>query len=167
MTSELKDESTTASAEEEKAEVAKAAPPPITNVVVHPLVLLSCVDHYNRVAKDTNKRVVGALLGETFQGRVDVRRRRLLIREGAFLCGATAFAPLVRFRAGLRIRYTALRGIVRNPVLALRHYLLRAGGLSLCIAMHRSPRSTTLYAACPLFRHCQDHELVRGTLRRG
>lgn len=41
-------------------------------VVVHPLVLLSTVDHYNRVAKDTRKRVVGVLLGETFQGRVDV-----------------------------------------------------------------------------------------------
>lgn len=41
-------------------------------VVVHPLVLLSTVDHYNRVAKDTRKRVVGVLLGESFKGRVDV-----------------------------------------------------------------------------------------------
>ena len=32
-------------------------------VVVHPLVLLSVTDHYNRVAKDTRKRVVGVLLG--------------------------------------------------------------------------------------------------------
>ena len=32
-------------------------------IVVHPLVLLSTVDHYNRVAKDTKKRVVGVLLG--------------------------------------------------------------------------------------------------------
>jgi 26S proteasome regulatory subunit N8 len=32
-------------------------------VVVHPTVLLSIVDHYNRVAKDTKKRVVGILLG--------------------------------------------------------------------------------------------------------
>jgi len=31
--------------------------------VVHPTVLLSVVDHYNRVAKDTKKRVVGVLLG--------------------------------------------------------------------------------------------------------
>jgi len=31
---------------------------------VHPTVLLSIVDHYNRVAKDTRKRVVGTLLGE-------------------------------------------------------------------------------------------------------
>ena len=40
-------------------------------VVVHPLVLLSVVDHYNRVAKDTKKRVVGVLLGESYKGRVD------------------------------------------------------------------------------------------------
>ncbi|KAI9222909.1 maintenance of mitochondrial structure and function-domain-containing protein [Blastocladiella britannica] len=33
-------------------------------VVVHPLVLLSVVDHYNRVAKNTKKRVVGILLGQ-------------------------------------------------------------------------------------------------------
>jgi len=41
-------------------------------VVVHPLVLLSVVDHYNRTAKDTKKRVVGLLLGETFKGQVDI-----------------------------------------------------------------------------------------------
>ncbi|KAI8630698.1 26S proteasome regulatory subunit rpn-8 [Xylariaceae sp. FL1651] len=33
------------------------------NVTVAPLVLLSVVDHYNRVAKGTRKRVVGVLLG--------------------------------------------------------------------------------------------------------
>ena len=33
-------------------------------VVVHPTVLLSVVDHFNRIAKDTKKRVVGVLLGE-------------------------------------------------------------------------------------------------------
>lgn len=32
-------------------------------VVVHPTVLLSVVDHYNRIAKDTKKRVVGVLMG--------------------------------------------------------------------------------------------------------
>jgi 26S proteasome regulatory subunit N8 len=32
-------------------------------VMVHPLVLLSVVDHYYRVAKDTRRRVVGVLLG--------------------------------------------------------------------------------------------------------
>lgn len=41
-------------------------------VVVHPLVLLSVVDHYTRTAKDTQKRVVGILLGEISQGKVDI-----------------------------------------------------------------------------------------------
>ncbi|XP_050381815.1 26S proteasome non-ATPase regulatory subunit 7 homolog A-like [Argentina anserina] len=44
----------------------------IEKVIVHPLVLLSIVDNYNRVAKDTSKRVVGVLLGSTFKGVVDV-----------------------------------------------------------------------------------------------
>lgn len=41
-------------------------------VAVHPLVLLSVVDHYNRVAKDTKKRVIGILLGSVSKGEVDV-----------------------------------------------------------------------------------------------
>jgi 26S proteasome regulatory subunit N8 len=41
-------------------------------VVMHPLVLLSVVDHYSRVAKDTDKRVVGILLGSTYKGVVDI-----------------------------------------------------------------------------------------------
>lgn len=41
-------------------------------VIVHPLVLLSTVDHYNRVAKDTRKRVVGVMLGTTWRGRIDI-----------------------------------------------------------------------------------------------
>ena len=40
-------------------------------IVVHPLVLLHAVDHYNRVAKDTKKRVVGILLGETRNGVIE------------------------------------------------------------------------------------------------
>ena len=43
-----------------------------TSVVVHPIVLLSAVDHYNRVAKNTKRRVVGMLLGETYKGVTDV-----------------------------------------------------------------------------------------------
>mmetsp|Transcript_7192 Transcript_7192/g.19555 ORF Transcript_7192/g.19555 Transcript_7192/m.19555 type:complete len:342 (+) Transcript_7192:40-1065(+) len=42
------------------------------NVVVHPIVLLSAVDHYNRVARDTKRRVVGILLGEIYKGTYDV-----------------------------------------------------------------------------------------------
>lgn len=41
-------------------------------VVVHPLVLLSIVDHYNRVAKGTSKRVVGTLIGEMSAGNIHV-----------------------------------------------------------------------------------------------
>jgi len=41
-------------------------------VVLHPLVLLSVVDHYNRVAKGSSKRIVGILLGNTRGGVVDV-----------------------------------------------------------------------------------------------
>lgn len=43
-------------------------------VVVHPLVLLSVVDHYARTAADgaVGKRAVGILLGEVFKGKVDV-----------------------------------------------------------------------------------------------
>lgn len=41
-------------------------------VVLHPLVLLSVVDHYNRVARDTKKRVLGVLLGDLHKGTVDV-----------------------------------------------------------------------------------------------
>lgn len=43
------------------------------DVVVHPLVLLSTVDHFNRVSKTAgNKRVVGVLLGSSAKGTVDV-----------------------------------------------------------------------------------------------
>ncbi|KAJ1821215.1 proteasome regulatory particle subunit, partial [Coemansia sp. RSA 2599] len=35
-----------------------------SKIIVHPLVLLSVVDHYNRVAELTKKRVVGVLLGQ-------------------------------------------------------------------------------------------------------
>merc|ERR1712159_201979 len=52
--------------------VRKRMAPPPASVVVHPLVLLSTVDHYSRVAKDTRKRVVGVLLGERSQGVLDI-----------------------------------------------------------------------------------------------
>ncbi|CAM9092513.1 unnamed protein product [Chrysoparadoxa australica] len=45
---------------------------PDLDVVVHPLVLLSAVDHYNRVCKDTKKRAVGVLLGSKFKKTVDI-----------------------------------------------------------------------------------------------
>ena len=47
---------------------------PVKSAVVHPLVLLNCVDHYNRVAKNTSKRVVGVLLGKNDGGDVDITK---------------------------------------------------------------------------------------------
>jgi 26S proteasome regulatory subunit N8 len=39
-----------------------------TKVIIHPLVLLSVVDHFNRNREhDREKRVVGALLGSTYK----------------------------------------------------------------------------------------------------
>ena len=40
------------------------------HVAVHPIVLLSVVDHYYRLAKETNRRVIGALLGEYVEGKI-------------------------------------------------------------------------------------------------
>lgn len=45
---------------------------PVKDVVIHPLVLLSAADHYHRLAKNTRKRVVGALLGQVRRGSVEV-----------------------------------------------------------------------------------------------
>ena len=42
---------------------AGGAPSLPTSVVLHPLVLLSVVDHYNRVTAGSKRRVVGILLG--------------------------------------------------------------------------------------------------------
>lgn len=46
-------------------------PGDIANVIIHPLVLLSVADHYNRVAKGTRKRAVGVLLGTVSRGVID------------------------------------------------------------------------------------------------
>uniref|UniRef100_A0A7S2CNX3 MPN domain-containing protein n=1 Tax=Haptolina brevifila TaxID=156173 RepID=A0A7S2CNX3_9EUKA len=57
----------------EETSSSKAGPSgPCQSCVVHPIVLLSVVDHYNRVAKDTKKRVVGMLLGSVSKGVVDI-----------------------------------------------------------------------------------------------
>lgn len=32
-------------------------------IAVHPIVLLSVVDHYSRLAKETSRRIIGVLLG--------------------------------------------------------------------------------------------------------
>ncbi|GAA95703.1 uncharacterized protein L969DRAFT_85405 [Mixia osmundae IAM 14324] len=43
-----------------------------TTVVIHPLVLLSAVDHASRAAKGSKKRVVGILLGQETKGKINV-----------------------------------------------------------------------------------------------
>lgn len=51
------------------------APPSIipTKVIIHPLVLLSVVDHYSRVSKGREGRVLGVILGSVDKdGVVDV-----------------------------------------------------------------------------------------------
>ncbi|KAI9085384.1 hypothetical protein K1719_032640 [Acacia pycnantha] len=50
---------------------------PVKNVIVHPLVLLSTVDHYHRIYGDSESnepigRVVGVLLGSSLKGTVEV-----------------------------------------------------------------------------------------------
>ena len=45
----------------------------VQNVVIHPLVLLSVVDHFNRMKQVGNtKRVVGVLLGATRNKILDI-----------------------------------------------------------------------------------------------
>ena len=49
--------SAAAMTEAEGGDSSKAGPSPLhSKVIVHPIVLLSVVDHYNRLAKDTKKR---------------------------------------------------------------------------------------------------------------
>jgi 26S proteasome regulatory subunit N8 len=41
-------------------------------VSIHPIVLLSIVDHFNRANENSKRRVVGILLGEMNKGVLDV-----------------------------------------------------------------------------------------------
>lgn len=67
---------------------------PIEKVVVHPLVLLSIVDNYYRVAKDTRKRVVGVLLGSSFKGTVDVTNSYAGFSRSIYAFGTYLFESL-------------------------------------------------------------------------
>ena len=71
--------------------------PPPASVIVHPLVLLSVVDHWRRVARDTRKRVVGVLLGERLgsgaTARVDVTNSFAGERSGGIGRIARAATP--------------------------------------------------------------------------
>jgi 26S proteasome regulatory subunit N8 len=55
---------------DDKKEVKKVADK--KDVVVHPIVLLSVVDHYNRVAKGSTKRVIRTLLGEIYDLKIHI-----------------------------------------------------------------------------------------------
>lgn len=64
--------------ETEEADNTSSLPPTkmlstVTDVIMHPLVLLSAADHYHRVARGTRKRVVGVLLGQVYRGKVEAR----------------------------------------------------------------------------------------------
>ena len=55
------------------AEVSVVTQSDIHTCVIHPIVLLSVVDHYNRVAEGTQRRVCGVLLGSISKdGIVDI-----------------------------------------------------------------------------------------------
>lgn len=64
----MPDDTKLSSTTHDQSQIIKSKNPLPNVVVVHPLVLLSVVDHYTRVARDTNKRVVGVLLGEQVLG---------------------------------------------------------------------------------------------------
>jgi hypothetical protein len=67
-------------------------------VVVHPLVLLSAVDHYNRVAKDAaKKRVVGVLLGTVSKGTIDVTNSYAGTSSTAMLVFSFFLLPIFLF----------------------------------------------------------------------
>lgn len=54
-------------------DVTKPSLPKIEKVVVHPLVLLSVVDHFNRMHKiGHSRRVVGVLLGSQKGSSLDI-----------------------------------------------------------------------------------------------
>jgi len=67
--SKNKDNKETEEATETKIELKK---PDRKDVVIHPIVLLSVVDHYNRSAAGTTKRVIGTLLGETYDTKLHI-----------------------------------------------------------------------------------------------
>lgn len=72
----------TASTEQHRstASVGALAELPFKKVVVHPLVLLSVVDHFNRMGKIGNhKRVVGILLGS-------IKGKGILDISNSFAC---------------------------------------------------------------------------------
>jgi len=70
MTSKEK-ESTNASGNDRTSTQIKKKNFNVMDVTVHPLVLLSAADHYHRVARNSQRRVVGVLLGSVSRGHID------------------------------------------------------------------------------------------------
>ena len=109
---------------------------PIEKVIVHPLVLLSIVDNYNRVARDTNKRVVGVLLGSTFKGTVDVTnsyagtplysllliRFLVFLRIWDFFAALPSFLILLSMYLGVCQKFISI--VKKNECLQLRRSLI-------------------------------------------
>jgi hypothetical protein len=83
-------------------------------VVVHPLVLLSVVDHYNRVAKDTKKRVVGVILGESYKGRIDATNAF----AGAAACARLFTLTVMDVMCGRRYLEQLFSCIAHGPAIA-------------------------------------------------
>jgi hypothetical protein len=81
----------------------------LERVVVHPLVLLSIVDHYNRVAR---KRVVGVLLGTSSRGSVDV--------TNSYACKGHPPLPTARVCGGFGGPKSGSEGAALLPCLGFR-----------------------------------------------
>ena len=119
-------------------------PPPdstkVSKVVVHPLVLLSVVDHFNRMKKiGSMKRVVGVLLGSNRQGVLDVSNSFAGLQLSRFL---DEFQQLQRslLAAHLPIRY------VTNP----KHCSpFVAHNWTVCTQLSEHVRTQVLTPQCP------------------
>lgn len=151
-------------------------------VVVHPLVLLSVVDHFNRVAKDTNKRVVGVLLGESYKGRVDATNSFAggcggsglsVLRVGcawpvaAWQCMCSAGHAVVHARAGTgcgAVRATGQRSVGHPPCDAMPGHLLAAVRLLVSVAAERVRARALQALAARLPPSCATHALAHAQL---
>jgi JAB1/Mov34/MPN/PAD-1 ubiquitin protease len=73
-------------------------------IIVHPLVLLSVVDHFNRVG--SRRRVLGVLLGSVDDGAIDITNSYAGKTCSCALCDWCSFYMLVCFcRALLAFRF--------------------------------------------------------------
>ena len=93
------------------------------SVIVHPLVLLSVTDHSYREHREMNKRVLGVLLGEVFQGRVvsvrvgvaHTRGAARFVHRAAIAAGGRAAAARAPLRLSARARARARARVSPAP----------------------------------------------------